>query len=105
MAKLINAKSLKTSVTVPDDLVGMTQRHLETRFLGALSLCRKAGQLLTGSTKVKQAIEAGDIIALFTASDAAPDGRSKMLASLRGASKAAEEAGLPLFTLVDFEGH
>lgn len=97
------AKSLKTSVTVPDDLVGMTQRHLEARLLNALSLCRKAGQLLTGSTKVKQAIEAGDIIALLTASDAAPDGRSKMLASLRGASKAAEEAGLPGVLVPHFE--
>lgn len=97
------AKSLKTSVTVPDDLAGMTQQHLENRLLGALSMCRKAGQLLTGATKVKAAIEAGEIIALFTAADAAEDGRNKMLSSLRGAQKAAEEAGISGYSVPHFE--
>lgn len=88
------AKSLKTNVTVPDDLVGLTQKHLEARFLSALSMTRKAGQILTGGTKVKAAIEMGDAIALMTASDAADDGRKKMAGSLKGYEKAAEEAGL-----------
>lgn len=87
------AKSLKTAVTVPDDLAGLTQKHLETRFLGALSMTRKAGQIVTGGTKVKAAIEAGEVIALFTATDAADDGRKKMAGSLKGYEKAAEEAG------------
>ena len=88
------AKSLKSSVTVPDDLAGLTRKHLEARFLNALSMTRKAGQILTGGTKVKAAIEAGEIIALLTATDAADDGRKKMAASLKGYEKAAEEAGL-----------
>lgn len=88
------AKSLKTNVTVPDDLVGLTQKHLEARFLSALSMTRKAGQILTGGTKVKSAIEMGDAIALMTASDAADDGRKKMAGSLKGYEKAAEEAGI-----------
>jgi uncharacterized protein len=87
------AKSLKTSVTVPDDLAGLTEKHLQARFLGALSMTRKAGQILTGGTKVKAAIEAGEIIALLTATDAADDGRKKMAGSLKGYEKAAEEAG------------
>lgn len=87
------AKSLKTNVTVPDDLAGLTQKHLETRFLGSLSMTRKAGQIVTGGTKVKTAIEAGEVIALLTATDAAEDGRKKMAASLKGYEKAAEEAG------------
>ena len=87
------AKSLKTAVTVPDDLAGLTEKHLQTRFLGALSMARKAGQILTGGTKVKAAIEGGEIIALLTATDAADDGRKKMAASLKGYEKAAEEAG------------
>lgn len=87
------AKSLKANVSVPDDLAGLTRKHLETRFLSALSMTRKAGQILTGGTKVKAAIEAGDIIALLTATDAAEDGRKKMAASLKGFEKAAEEAG------------
>jgi predicted RNA-binding protein YlxR (DUF448 family) len=87
------AKSLKTSVTVPDDLAGLTRQHLEARFLGALSMTRKAGQIVTGGTKVKAAIEAGEIVALITATDAADDGRKKMAGSLKGYEKAAEEAG------------
>lgn len=88
------AKSLKTSVTVPEDLAGLTRKHLEARFLNALSMTRKAGQIQTGGTKVKAAIEAGETIALLTATDAADDGRKKMAASLKGYEKAAEEAGL-----------
>jgi uncharacterized protein len=88
------AKSLKTNVTVPDDLAGLTQRHLQARFLGALSMTRKAGQIVTGATKVKAAIESGEAVALLTATDAAEDGRKKMAGSVRGYEKAAEEAGL-----------
>lgn len=87
------AKSLKTNVAVPDDLVAQTRSHLEKRFLGALSMTRKAGQIVTGGTKVKSAIEAGELIALLTATDAADDGRKKMAGSLKGYEKAAEEAG------------
>ncbi len=87
------ARSLKEPVTVPEDLVALTRRHLETRFLGSLGMMRKAGLLLTGSTKVKEAIEAGNVAVLITASDAAEDGRNKLLQSVRGAHKAAEERG------------
>ena len=38
-----------------------------------LSLARKAGQIVTGATKVKAAIEGGEVVGLFTASDAAAD--------------------------------
>lgn len=100
------AKSLKAEVKVPDDLAGLTRRRLEERFLSALSLARKAGQLTTGASKVKSAIEAGEVSALLTATDAAEDGRHKLLGSLKGYTKAAEEAGLnppqtPHFELLD----
>ncbi len=88
------ARSLKAEVKVPDDLAGLTRRRLEERLLSALGLARKAGQLVTGATKVKAAIEAGEVVALLTASDAAEDGRNKLLGSLRGYSRAAAEAGL-----------
>ena len=38
---------------------GVLVDRLEERLLSSLSLARKAGQLVTGSTKVKSAIEAG----------------------------------------------
>ena len=89
------AKSLKTAVTVPDDLPALTRHRLEQRFVNSLQMARKAGQLATGATKVKAALETGEAIALVTATDAADDGKKKMLATLKAASKAAEELGLP----------
>ena len=87
-------KSLKANVKVPDDLAELTRRRLTERLLGALSMARKAGQIVTGATKVRSAIEAGEVIALLTATDAAADGRQKLLGALRGRENAAREAGL-----------
>ena len=100
------AKSLKAEVKVPDDLSGLTRRRLEERFVSALSLARKAGQLLTGASKVKSAIEAGEVLALVTATDGAEDGKKKLAGSLKGYTMAATEAGLnpgstPHFELLD----
>ena len=89
------AKSLKTNVTVPDDLPALTRLRLEQRFVSALQMARKSGQLLTGAMKVKAALETGHAVALITATDAAEDGKKKMLATLKASSKAAEELGLP----------
>lgn len=100
------SKSLKTAVTLPDDLPGLTRLRLEQRFVSALQMARKAGQLITGAMKVKAALETGSAIALLTATDAADDGRKKMLGTLKGAGKAAEELGfgdpgVPHFELLD----
>jgi predicted RNA-binding protein YlxR (DUF448 family) len=87
------AKSLKANVEVPGDLADLTRLRLEQRLTQALSMARKAGQILTGATKVKAAIESGEVIALLTATDAAADGRQKLLGSLKGFTMAAQEAG------------
>jgi predicted RNA-binding protein YlxR (DUF448 family) len=83
------ARSLKAAVAVPEDLPALTRARLEQRLLGALGLARKAGQLATGATRVRAALEAGEALALLTATDAAADGRDKMLAVLRGARRRA----------------
>lgn len=100
------AKSLKQAVEVPDDLAELTRKRLEQRLAGALSMARKAGQLVTGATKVRTALDKGECIALITAADAAPDGRAKMLGALRARERTAAEAGelgsdLPHFELLD----
>ena len=95
MKKKAFARSLKTPVTVPDDLVALTRLRLEQRFVSSLQMAKKSGQLLTGAMKVKAALETGEAIALVTATDAADDGRKKMMATLKASSKAAEEQGLP----------
>ena len=87
-------KSLKQKVGLPEDLPGLTRRRLTERFLAALQMARKAGQLVTGATQVREAITSGEIVALITATDAAEDGRSKLLSALKGAERAASEAGL-----------
>jgi len=86
-------KSLKANVEVPGDLADLTRLRLAQRLTQALSMARKAGQIVTGATKVKAAIESGEVIALLTATDAAADGRQKLLGSLKGFTMAAQEAG------------
>lgn len=72
------ARGLKQAVEMPPDLAQLARRRLEERLLGAFGLARKAGQLVTGAAKVEAAISGKTITALFTASDAAEDGRRKM---------------------------
>jgi predicted RNA-binding protein YlxR (DUF448 family) len=88
------ARSLKASVAVPDDLAGLTRQRLAERLLGALQMARKAGQLVTGATRVRAAIDAGEAVALLTATDAAADGRGKLLGALRSHERKLREAGL-----------
>lgn len=78
------AKSLKAPVEAPDDLADLTRQHLEQRMLGALGMARKAGQLVNGATRVRDAIQKGEVIALISATDAAEDGVRKLVALLRG---------------------
>ena len=91
------SRSLKQRVRVPQDLAQITRTRLEQRLTGALGLARKAGQLQTGATRVKSAIASQTVIALLTASDAAPDGRRKMLVALRGS---AQEQQVPHFDIL-----
>lgn len=88
-------KSLKAPLTVPADLAELARTRLEQRLSGALSMARKAAQIATGATKVRAAIEKGEVIALLTATDAAPDGRGKMLGALKAVEYAARDAGFP----------
>ena len=101
--KKVFARSLKTEVTLPDDLPGLTQLRLEQRYLAALGMARKAGQLTFGATKVRSLIGTGDLIALITATDAADDGRSKMVGPLKALHYAAEEEGINGFDVPHFE--
>jgi predicted RNA-binding protein YlxR (DUF448 family) len=100
------ARSLKAEVSVPADLAELTRRRLAERLMNALSIARKAGQLITGATKVKSAIEAGDVVGLLNATDGAPDGKSKLAGSIKGREMALKDAGfspdpVPQFELLD----
>lgn len=78
-SKNIFARSLAQKLIVPEDLALLVRSRLEQRLLGSLGLARKAGQLAIGGAKVRSAIVKNGILALFTASDAAPDGRNKIM--------------------------
>jgi hypothetical protein len=101
--KKVFARSLKTEVRLPDDLPGLTQLRLEQRYLAALGMARKAGQLTFGATKVRGLIETGALLALITATDAAEDGRSKMVGPLKALHYAAAEDGIDGFEVPHFE--
>ena len=106
--KKVFARSLKTEVQVPEDLAGLTALRLEQRLLSALSMARKAGQLVFGATKVRALIETGDLVALITASDAAEDGRGKMVGPLKALNHARREGSaegpqVPHFELLGSE--
>jgi len=92
------AKSLKQKVKVPSELAQITRTRLEQRLKGALGLARKAGQLQTGATRVKSAISSGSVLALITATDAAVDGRRKILAALKATGNGDEVPQFDILT-------
>jgi len=101
--KKVFARSLKSEVKLPDDLPGLTRLRLEQRLLSALSMTRKAGQLTFGATKVRALLDGTKLIALITASDASPDGRSKMVGPLKALHHAAREEEIEGFNIPHFE--
>lgn len=97
------ARSLKAQVSVAEDLADLTRLRLEQRLLSALGMARKAGQFVSGATKVKTAMQSGQVLALLTASDAAEDGRNKMLGALRALNYARRDAGISGADVPHFE--
>ncbi|MBC6715260.1 RNA-binding protein [Aurantimonas sp. DM33-3] len=77
------ARAFRAQVTGPADLGDQVDGLLAKAALGALGLARKAGQLVTGATKVDTAIRSGRALMVIHASDAAPDGIRKLDAARR----------------------
>ncbi|MCR4377988.1 MAG: RNA-binding protein [Rhodospirillales bacterium] len=77
------SKAAKARVIVPEDLEARVAEQLRARCLSRLGLARGAGQLIQGFEKVRAALKAGpsgkSAGVLLQASDAAPDGREKMM--------------------------
>lgn len=77
------ARGFKQKVTLPDRLAELVAEQLELGCLSALSMARKAGQIVTGFAKVETAIAQGSAIGLIHASDAAEDGQKKLAQVVR----------------------
>ncbi len=71
-------RSLKRTVSIPENLPEIVEGLLVKRAVEALSLANKAGLVTTGFTKVEIAVQRGDCAFLLHASDAAEDGVSKL---------------------------
>lgn len=71
-------RGLKREVTIPPDLADTVDRLLVDAALGALSMARKAGAVVTGFSKVEALARSKQAAALLHATDAAADGKRKL---------------------------
>ncbi len=72
------ARGLKTQVKADDTLGQLVDDLLTQAALGALGFAKKAGETLTGSGNVDEAVRAAKTIAILHASDGAEDGLRKI---------------------------
>lgn len=95
--KRVFARSLKSAVRVEPGLAERVDGLLEQAALGALSMTRKAGQIVTGFAKVEAALKGGDVAGLIQACDGAEDGVGKLAAI--AAARFGGTGGFPIIRL------
>lgn len=79
--KKVFSRALKDgSVRVEGDLTDQVDALIERSALNALSLARKAGEIVSGFSKVEAAVRGQDIIGLVQARDGGDDGARKLAA-------------------------
>jgi uncharacterized protein len=93
--KRLFGRALDAEVTVAPGLAGRVAENLASAALGALSLARKAGAVVSGFAKVDAAVRSGKAIALIHAAEAGEDGVEKLERAARGKSA----HGLPVIRL------
>lgn len=80
--KKLFSRGFKAQALVAPGLADRVDALLEADALGALSMARKAGRVVTGFGKVETAIGAGECVGLIHAADAADDGIRKLAAAV-----------------------
>jgi ribosomal protein L7Ae-like RNA K-turn-binding protein len=83
--KNIFARHARTSVTVPEDLIGLVEGLLRKRCLEIFGLAKRAGQMVGGYEKVRSILLVEKVGLLFMASDTAKDGKNKISGLATGA--------------------
>ncbi|UHS57941.1 RNA-binding protein [Agrobacterium vaccinii] len=78
IAKKLFARALKTDVKTGPELLEMMDRLMAQQLTGMMNMARKAGQFISGATKVDASVRSGHALAVFHATDAAPDGVRKI---------------------------
>ncbi|WP_428687096.1 RNA-binding protein [Roseibium sp.] len=87
--KKIFGRGFKSEVRVEPGLAERVDELMERSALQALSMTRKAGDLVTGYAKVEAALRGGTVAGLIHASDAAEDGVRKLAAVAAGGNETA----------------
>jgi uncharacterized protein len=77
------ARGFRREVRLAGDLVGCTERLLESAALNALAVARKAGLVAMGFAQVETALKREAVTALLHAAEAAPDGVKKLDSALK----------------------
>ncbi|MEO5335716.1 MAG: RNA-binding protein [Magnetospirillum sp. WYHS-4] len=78
------AKAAQASVKIPPGLSDQVEDLLLGRCENLLGLARRAGQLVAGFDKVREALGKGEAGLLVEAADGAADGRAKLESAARG---------------------
>ena len=78
IAKRLFSKAAKAQVQIPDGLLVTLEQLMARRVAEALSMARKAGQVITGFEKVEAELKKGSVEALIHADDAGEDGVKKL---------------------------
>jgi predicted RNA-binding protein YlxR (DUF448 family) len=78
IAKRLFSKAAKEQVHIPDGLLVTLEQLMLRRVGDALSMARKAGQVVTGFEKVEAELKKGSVEALIHAEDAGEDGIKKL---------------------------
>jgi len=81
--KKLFGRALQAQVSVTPGLADRIETQLEAAVGSALSLARKAGNVVSGFAKVEAALAKGGVVALVHAADAAGDGVRKLTALAR----------------------
>lgn len=78
ISKNLFSRAAKMKVTVPSDLLDLTETLLARRCLELLGLARSAGAVVTGQPQVEHALSTGALSYILLANDAGSDCRKKL---------------------------
>lgn len=85
--KKLFSKAFRKEAQADQNLADLVEKLMLKSALDGLSLANKAGQVVTGFSKVEEAVMSGDCQAVIEAADAAEDGLRKMGQVLRRAGE------------------
>jgi predicted RNA-binding protein YlxR (DUF448 family) len=108
IAKKTFARALKTDAKAGEDLLLLLDQLVDQQLTGMMSMARKAGQFISGATKVDAAVRSGQVLAVFHASDAAADGIRKLDSARKawtlGTGAEEEIPSFRFFTAAEMDG-